>query len=583
MKAARKFYVSLTASLIAASGAAAIPPAEIDEAASAATDPAPAASLHTRSAEEIQREAASKGFFAFEQSLRDRVAAGGGASAAKDLAAFYAAHKLHVEALAALKDIIISPGADVQRMRAKSQYAMGRYGAAIELLDDEPFAREPDAQLLLAAALAHEGGYERALSIARNGFPDGLPDDAPDEAVLLLAEAALARGDLERAGAIIDMAKRAAPQALDLNRLRLLQGALDLAERSDARTLEALDAIGAEPWSAWAALKVLTHRHAKQKASDADFAAALSALALRTDHGAVRREIAWAHIGLAEQKPLSRVYVENLRAFIDDFRASDDHAAAEKKLRAALTRLFDGSQALAPMDAAQIFYENIDYAPPGRDGDAMIRSVAERLFDLDLGEAAVELLEHQVFNRLRGAQRSTIAADLADGYLTLKRPSEALRVLRSTRIAGLSDAVALRRKLLEARALEQSGDAQGALQRLNESASIPERALLADIQWRLEDWPAAGRAYQYLMTLNGVSRERAEEAFIRAGVSFSLAEDKAALGDLLLSGETLFVEAPALAIVRELQASGASARGGDNPEEFMDAYWRLYQRTAVKG
>ena len=547
-------------------------------------DPVPSRkpALHEMSAALIREHAQSAGFFALENRLQAEASSDLSVDSAKNLAAFYAAHQLHVEALAVLRQDL-PPTAELQHLRARSQYAMGRYAQAIELLADERLQQDAAAQVLLAQALTRLGGYEEAHQIMQRDFSEELPPDADADAFLRLAQASIARRDSDNAERLLAATPRKGLDIDEKNHLLFLQGMLELLRDKTVRSLNALEATGGGSWSAWASLKVIEHRFREGDLAAREARQAIETLALRTDRADIQRDIAWARLTFQETLPLTRTYFEELRSFISRFKASDQRALAEQKLRDALKALFTVEQTLRPMEAAQIFYENIDYAPPGRGGDAMIRDVADRLLTLDLGDAAVELLEHQVFKRLRGAQRSIIAADLAEAYLTLQRPSEALRVLRSTRIAGLADPIALRRKLLEAMALEKTGEAKQALQRLEQATSIEAAALKADILWRSQNWFEAAATYHYLMTKSGVTRDKAEEAFIRAGVSYSLAENNDGLTDLLEQGVKLFEGAPSVTIIKQLGAAGISAQAGDDPDQFMESYWRNYNNTAGNG
>ena len=68
---------------------------------------------------------------------------------------------------------------------------------------------------------------------------------------------------------------------------------------------------------------------------------------------------------------------------------------------------------LPPVDALALFYDFRDLTPPGTDGDRMIRNLAGRLVKVDLLAQAAELLKYQIDNRLNGAAKSAVAADLA--------------------------------------------------------------------------------------------------------------------------------------------------------------------------
>ena len=128
-----------------------------------------------------------------------------------------------------------------------------------------------------------------------------------------------------------------------------------------------------------------------------------------------------------------------------------------------------------------------------------------------------------------------VAADLADIYLASGKPKEALRVLRSTRIAGLEKDVNDRRRLLEARTLDEAGKTEAALNLLEVAGASDEKLLKANIYWRMEAWAEAGAAYRDVLTVSPGGE--APEAFMRAAVAFAMSNDREALSALLADYE----------------------------------------------
>jgi tetratricopeptide (TPR) repeat protein len=143
---------------------------------------------------------------------------------------------------------------------------------------------------------------------------------------------------------------------------------------------------------------------------------------------------------------------------------------------------------MPPLEALSLFYEFRDLVPLGKDGDQMIRNLADRLVNLDLLSRAAVLLDHQIRNRLVGEERSRIAAELAHIYLLNHQPDEALDILRTTGYGDLPADLQLQRLRLTAQALAQQGKPDKAIEVIS-SDNSPEGTLLRlSIYWDNKDW-----------------------------------------------------------------------------------------------
>jgi hypothetical protein len=155
---------------------------------------------------------------------------------------------------------------------------------------------------------------------------------------------------------------------------------------------------------------------------------------------------------------------------------------------------------------------------------------------LDLHEAAIKLLNHQVDFRLKGIARADIARRLAMVYLLNAQPNEALKVLRKTRASQTPKDIARERRLIETRALIE-------LQRYEEAEVMLEGMtgadidhLQADILWQSNAWSKVialsnrvlGNRHQDLKALSNEERQ----IVLRLAVAYSSSEDKAGLDDL---------------------------------------------------
>jgi len=264
--------------------------------------------------------------------------------------------------------------------------------------------------------------------------------------------------------------------------------------------------------------------------------------------------------------------MRNRARLIREFAASDSARLAIDAQRRDLARLF-ASNALAPSEAAELCYENIEFAPPGADGDSLIQNAAETLLALDLLAQAAELLRHQVFYRLRGRERAIVGARLADISILRNQPQDALDVLDATYQTRLPEPVEARRQLLEARANYALGEREKALRLVAEREDRDALKLAGEIyetsgekRYAAKsyiDWLAADKA---LLTREGV------HIALRAASLTALESDRAL--------QVLLVKTAADRIADEDAAALFSAltRGGllDDSETFEERYQNYF-------
>jgi hypothetical protein len=450
--------------------------------------------------------------------------------AASALARFYANRELYVEALAALRSIDLQADDDASKVFiAEIEYRLGRHDAALTTLADERLNYEGRARALRGMALARLGAYDAAKGNLLAG--EAPSADLKSEFQLVRAAVGIETGDVALAERSLPDAGDLVPASAEAMEATFLRARLAQATGADpSRQLRSLARVGVEPYASRAAVALALREHAKGEAGAAETLDEVQALSLRWSGGEFERECLAAIATLATETDPEAAFAAR-RALVAYHPQSDEATKSRLELTKMLASLLD-RDGLSPGAAARLFYENIEYAPPGREGDALIRRVADKLAALDLLADAAELLDHQVFNRLRGTERSIVAADLAQLYLDNRRPSEALRVIRSTRMVGLDDGIVERRRLLEAKALDRTGSSDAAMILLSGSSDPAALKLRADIDWRQGAWAQAGEAYRRIVResdapLNEAAREsalRAAAAFLKAGDDDSLAE-----------------------------------------------------------
>jgi hypothetical protein len=426
-------------------------------------------------------EAERLGFDAMEEA-RLNASADGGAASVMALAEFYAAHQLWPETLAALARLK-TQDEEAETLGAEAHYRFGRYRRLAALSPTGDSARG-----YRAMALVRQGSFTDALEAFRKArAPAGFDADYH----LSLAEARIELGDNNGASAALARAEAFNSAGANLARRQYLRAALlqraGEDEKARATFRRAAAATAPDDWS-------LRVRRASSRAAARAFGPALGA------------------------------YAEVSARFPD----SDAALKAQEDAGKLLAALFDDAD-LSAGEAARLFFDHVAFAPPGKEGDALIRRAAARLKALGLYAQAAALIDHQVFKRLRGADRSRIAADLAELHLAARKPEAALAALRATRIAGLDAQTNARRRRLEAIALGALGKRDAALSLLEGATQADDLRLRASLAWDSERWPQSAADYAAIFAAAPAAPSREDrEAAVRAATAFLLAGDRAA-------------------------------------------------------
>lgn len=452
-------------------------------------------------------DTARNGFDAAEE-MRLKSASSNEPDAIRALADFYAAHHLWPEALAALAR---SPAPDDAGalLAAEAEVRLARYRRAALRSEGKPALAA-----FRAIALTRLGAYAEASALfEKSEAPTGLAA----EFTLAAAEARLSSGDIDGARNALAEAARLDLAGDDAQRLQFLRARVDgNADKARARAaMQKLAAGAPAEWTMRARLAVT------------DEADAIAALGAQWKSGAFDREAlaaeGAARLADADLQPAFAALAMLTRRFPESDAALD----AQSRIGAALSRVFEPAARLTAEEAARTFFRYVTFAPPGRDGDALIRKAADRLARLGLHGEAAALIDHQVFKRLRGAERSRIAADLAELHLAAKAPDAALRALRATRIAGLDPATNARRLRLEAQALAALGKRAAALTLLDKASSAEDVALRASIAWDDARWTEAAKDYAAMLDgLAGPLSKSERQSALRAATAFLLAGDR---------------------------------------------------------
>lgn len=227
-----------------------------------------------------------------------------------------------------------------------------------------------------------------------------------------------------------------------------------------------------------------------------------------------------------------------LKTAVSKFESNEMGRDAAEYMGDIFEALYLGGKAneMLPFKALSLFYDYRELTPIGRKGDEMIRSLADRLIDVDLLDQAIDLLDHQVYKRLKGIAKADVAAKLAMVQLLNYQPENAIQTIAKSRTANMPTHITRKRDLLEARALVEIGRIQSAITRLEGYEGRDIAIIKSEAYWRGSYWQKAGEEFE-TMVLNKwqgnkplLDNER--HILLRSAIAYKMANDNLSLGRL---------------------------------------------------
>jgi tetratricopeptide (TPR) repeat protein len=181
-----------------------------------------------------------------------------------------------------------------------------------------------------------------------------------------------------------------------------------------------------------------------------------------------------------------------LRRLIQAFPDTPVARSSAERMQKYFEDLFTGPNAdtVPPLSALGFYDDFKELTPPGPQGDAIIRKLADRLVSVDLLDRAASLLEGQVKTRLSGTEQARVATQLALVRLLDHKPEDAVAALDIPATGDLPPDLQRQRTELRARAQSELAQPDAALKTLSGDDSKDADRLRADIYWRTHDWGA---------------------------------------------------------------------------------------------
>jgi len=388
-----------------------------------------------------------------------------------------------------------------------AQYMMGRYPEAERDLSHPGMAKDPQAQLWLAAARSKQTDQPNKQALLLRLAPEDMKGLHPRLRMALGTEAVrstAAAGDSKGANRIIEAMAGPGLSPRDLGTISRMQG------------------IAAEAGKQWDQA-IVKYKEAEDSESRPDRAyAGRARIELQLRRGLIstaeainqlnKLRFAWRGEDFEYQllKRLGELLVADgrygeglrmMRSVVTNFPEHPDVANVQQSMNDTFEKLFLGGLAdgLSPVSAIGLYDEFQDLTPSGTKGDEMIRKLADRLASVDLIDRSSELLRHQVRFRLQGVEKARVGARLAFLQLSDRRPGPALEALDASEVPDQPPELYDQRRYMRIRALADLGRAAEALALLLNDNSEQAKELRAQIFWEQKRWPEVVAALEQMV------------------------------------------------------------------------------------
>ena len=418
-----------------------------------------------------------------------------------DFAKFYFANGMAAETLGVLGVLdhdtpAVGEEPVVRAMRGAAEELTGRIDAAHADLGGHDLDDRGDAELWRAMVTADQGDWPGAAAEWAKGKAAlrNYPPVLRRRIALKLAEALFRAGQRDDADELAGEVLTDDPMRGERDLALVLQGRI-AGQRGDVKKAMELWTQVANSTEgglgrAQAAFALAVTKYDKGEVSRPDTIAALDRLRFvwRGDdfEALVLRKLADVYI--ADNDYHSGFDI--LRHLIQSFPDTPLARGAADQMQKYFTNLFvgQGAESVPPLRALAFYDDFKELTPPGPEGDAIIRKLADRLVSVDLLDRAAALLDNQVKTRLSGIDQARVATQLALVRLFDHKPEDAIAALDLPVAADLPAELQRQRTELRARAQAELSQPKEALKTLDGDDSQDADRLRADIYWRTGKW-----------------------------------------------------------------------------------------------
>ena len=430
-----------------------------------------------------------------------------------ELAKFYFAYGMAADAIG-ITDIILqsNPSAvddnTFKAVRGASFYLMGRLQEAELRLLDPVLGLDSGAALWRGAVFAAREDW----AAARQEFEAA---DVTDENVppifrthfqLLAARATmLTGGNVEDTEFILKRVTEETATPTQLSEAKLIRGQMQLASGDDDETALAVlnSAVkeGRRPVRPWAKLLRTDARFERGELTIDETIDELEALSHSWRGGEFEFQLLARLTDLYLQDRRFRDALATMRQTVSTFNERPQSKETAQRMNDLFRDLFlnHGADDIAPVNALALYFDFRELTPVGREGDAMIRQLADRLVEVDLLGRAAQLVQHQVTFRLKGEEKARVGTKLAAIYILDRQFDKALEALSESRWRALDKQVRNERQYLRVQARIGLKDYDEALKLVRDDESAVAATLRADIYWKTSRWIQAADSFESVL------------------------------------------------------------------------------------
>lgn len=525
-----------------------------------------------------------------------------------DLARFYLAHVFPHESLGLMELALEEEPALAQDpmfnlMMGAAQTLAGRPREAMPYLSRHDLENNPDAavwQTIVEVALGQWAPARAALGRGRSVIGN-YPVNIQAEFNLAAAQAMVELNDFGMANTILAEIEPALISPQQATRYDLLRGRVADASGRSLEALTAFDLVARSfdrPRAAEAQYRALRIRYRDGEIGIDNAINELGGLAASWRGDETELKTLRLLAQLQAEKGNYREAFEAMKSALQAQPDAETTRLLQEEMSALFSSLFLHGKAddMPAVKSLALFYDFRELMPVGRQGDEMVRKLAKRLVEVDLLDQAAGLLQHQVDNRLKGAARAQIAADLGAIYLMDRKPERALAVLNRTRQANLPSSLERQRNIIEARAMTESGRPDLALELVRNMRGADVDRLRADTFWKAQSWREAGEQLEAMYGSrwsDNIPLEQIErDDILKAAIGYSLAGDQLSLDRLRTKYAKKMADSPQAAsfevVTRPVAAQGVEfldvvkgIAATDTLDTFLQEYRRQYMSPSA--
>ena len=489
----------------------------------------------------------------------------------------------------------------VKLMRGSALVMLRRFDEAVKVLGAGSMTDNGEANLWRMVAEAGLGHIALARIAFRKGEPvlGDMSDDMQRIFRETMVEVSVAAQDFSTASSQVDaldaLKLSAGADKRELLRGRIAEGFEQPAMALEAyrRAMDGTDEIAAA--EAW--LLATNLRYRMQEISRPEAIKALETLSAVWRGDGIEAEALASLTRLYSQDQRWRDAFTTMRIAMENHPDAPSTRDVQDLMVQKFTDLFlgEGAEAAPPtLESVALFYDFKELTPPGRNGDELIRKLADRLVEVDLLTQAADLLDYQIRNRLQGTARAQVAAHAAAIELMNRKPGRALNVLHDTRIANLPDDLVRSRLMLEARALSDLSRPDIALEMIAGYSGPDIARLRADVYWQAHRWQSAAEALELVAgeswKADGPLDGAVRRDVMRSAIGYALAEDPLGLDRLRAKFWAKLSATPdsrAFEVITSPDERGAEFQDlarrismADTLRAFLDDYRKRYPENA---